>query len=220
MRALQIAADVLVWALAVLGVVSAGLWVAGAVGLVKPLVVISGSMEPEIMTGDLLLATPVPVDEVEVGDVLSLPNPVTGALVTHRVVDVAQQADGAWHVWMQGDANDAADGGAYVVTDDTVLRPRWQVGGAGTALVRLTTPGTAVPLVVALVALLGLSQLPRSSSGPARGRHAAASTTAARSTSVASVPEPHAVADPTDPTSAQEDACDPLVDSSRPRSVR
>ncbi|MBD7917292.1 signal peptidase I [Cellulomonas sp. Sa3CUA2] len=197
MRALRAVADVLVWSLAALGVVSLGVWGADAAGLVKPLVVVSGSMEPGIMTGDLLLDTPVPVDEVEVGDVLSLTNPVTGTLVTHRVVDVARQDDGMWHVWMQGDANDAADGGAYVVTGGTVLSPRWQVAGAGTALVRLTTPSTAVPLLVALVALLALGQLPRSTAAaPARRT-------------------------PTTPTSAQEDAaCDPPVASPRSRSPR
>ncbi|UZN04065.1 signal peptidase I [Cellulomonas sp. S1-8] len=173
MRALRTAADVLVWALAVLGVLSVGLWAAGSAGLVAPLVVVSGSMEPGIMTGDLLLDTPVPVADVEVGDVLSLPNPVTGTLVTHRVIDVAQQDDGAWHVWMQGDANDSADSGAYVVTDATVLSPRWQVARAGDLLVRLTTPGTAVPLMVALVALLALSQLPRTPSPASVPRHGA-----------------------------------------------
>lgn len=161
MRVLRTAGDVLVGVLAVLGVLSVVLWAAGALGLVKPLVVVSGSMEPQIMTGDLLLATPVPVDEVEVGDVASLPNPVTGTLVTHRVIDVAQQPDGTWHVHMQGDANDSPDAGAYVVGDGTVLVPQWQVSGVGRWLGALTAPGTAVPLLVALAALLALSLLPR-----------------------------------------------------------
>jgi signal peptidase len=109
------------------------------------------------MTGDLLIATPVPMDQVEVGDVLSLRNDVTDKLVTHRVIEMTEQADGSWHVRMQGDANDSPDSGVYVVTDDTVLAPRWQLSGAGTALMRLTDPGTAVPLLVAVAAILALS---------------------------------------------------------------
>ena len=161
MRVLRTAADVLVWTLAVIGVVCVGVWGATAAGLIKPLVVVSGSMEPGIKTGDLLVATPVPIEEVEVGDVLSLPNPVTDVLVSHRVIDLAQQPDGSWHVYMQGDANDSPDGGEYVVTDDTVLAPRWQFAGVGEALTRFTAPGTAVPLAIALAALLALSLLPR-----------------------------------------------------------
>lgn len=173
MHALRTAADALVWALAALGVVSIGMWGASSLGVVAPLVVVSGSMEPDIRTGDLLLDRPVPVEEVAVGDVLSLPHPATGTLVTHRVTEIAQQPDGAWHVRMQGDANDVADGDVYVVTDDTVLSPRWQLAGVGTALARITAPRTAVPLLLGLVALLTLSQLPRTPDRPhARARAA------------------------------------------------
>lgn len=170
MRALKALADVLVWTLAVIGVLCGALWAAGQAGLVQPLVVVSGSMEPAIMTGDLLLDTPVPVEQVEVGDVVSLPNPVTGVLVTHRVIDVAQQDDGTWHVRMQGDANDTEDGGAYVVTDGTVLSPRWQVPGGGDFITRLTRPSTAVPLLVALAALLALSRMPTARTEHERAR--------------------------------------------------
>lgn len=170
LRALKALADVLVWTLAVIGVLCGALWAAGQAGLVQPLVVVSGSMEPAIMTGDLLLDTPVPVQQVEVGDVVSLPNPATGVLVTHRVVDIAPQDDGTWHVRMQGDANDTEDGGAYVVTDDTVLSPRWQVPGGGDFITRLTRPSTAVPLLVALAALLALSRMPASRTGHERAR--------------------------------------------------
>ena len=161
-RITRAAADVMVWILAVLGVVTVGVWGATTLGMIKPLVVISGSMEPGIMTGDLLVATPVPIEDVEVGDVLSLRNDVTDKLVTHRVIEIAPQADGSWHVRMQGDANDSPDGGVYVVTDDTVLSPRWQLSGVGTAMMRLTDPSTAVPLLIAVAAILALSLMPGS----------------------------------------------------------
>ena len=167
-RITRAAADVMVWILAVLGVVTLGVWGATTLGLIKPLVVISGSMEPGIMTGDLLVATPVPIEDVEVGDVLSLRNDVTDRLVTHRVIEIAQQADGTWHVRMQGDANDSPDSGVYVVTDDTVLSPRWQLAGVGTAMMRLTDPSTAVPLLIAVAAILALSLMPGSGSGSGR----------------------------------------------------
>ncbi|MBO3102189.1 signal peptidase I [Cellulomonas fengjieae] len=189
-RILRTAADVLVWALAVLGVFSLGVWGATALGLIQPLVVVSGSMEPEITTGDLLVATPVPVEDVEVGDVLSLRNDVTDRLVTHRVIEVAQHDDGSWHVRMQGDANDSPDAGEYVVTDDTVLAPSWQISGAGAALMRLTDPSVAVPLLIGVAAILALSLMPRPGSGPTGGQqdvaHEPQDDDAARQLAVAS----------------------------------
>ncbi|MCD4523979.1 signal peptidase I [Nocardioides sp. cx-173] len=169
-RLVRTAADILVWVLAVLGVFSLGVWAASTLGVIQPLVVVSGSMEPEIETGDLLVATPVPIDEVEVGDVLSLRNDVTDRLVTHRVTEVTQHDDGSWHVRMQGDANDSPDAGEYVVTDDTVLSPRWQFAGLGEALMRLKEPSVAIPLMIGVAAILALSLMRRSDSGPA-GRH-------------------------------------------------
>ncbi|MBC2932177.1 signal peptidase I [Nocardioides sp. zg-1228] len=173
-RVLRTAADVLVWGLAVIGVLSLGLWCATTLGVIKPLIVVSGSMEPEIMTGDLVVATPVPIEDVEVGDVLSLHNDVSDRLVTHRVIDVAQHDDGSWHVRMQGDANDSPDAGEYVVTDDTVLSPRWQFAGVGDAWLRLTQPSVAVPLVIAVAAILALSLMPRPGPVPAGRRQDAA----------------------------------------------
>ncbi|WP_164775263.1 signal peptidase I [Nocardioides pantholopis] len=167
MRTLRTAADVLVWVLAVIGVLSLAVWGATTLGVIKPLIVVSGSMEPEIMTGDLVVATPVPIEEVEVGDVLSLHNDVSDRLVTHRVIEVAQHDDGSWHVRMQGDANDSPDAGEYVVTDDTVLAPRWQFAGVGKALTRLTDPSVAVPLLIGVAAILALSLMRRPDSVPA-----------------------------------------------------
>lgn len=169
-RILRTAADALVWALAVIGVLSLAVWGATTLGVIKPLIVVSGSMEPEIMTGDLVVARPVPIEEVKVGDVLSLHNDVSDRLVTHRVIEVAQHDDGSWHVRMQGDANDSPDAGEYVVTDDTVLSPRWQFAGVGDFLMRLTSPSVAVPLVIAVAAILALSLLPRPGPAPAGRR--------------------------------------------------
>ena len=166
-RALRTAADVLVWALSVIGVLTLGVWAASTMGVIKPLIVVSGSMEPEIGTGDLVVATPVPIEDVEVGDVLSLRNDVTDRLVTHRVIEVAQHDDGSWHVQMQGDANDSPDAGEYVVTDDTVLAPRWQLPGLGRVMMRLTDPSVAVPLLIGVAALLALSLMRRSGSSRA-----------------------------------------------------
>ena len=69
-------ADLALWLLAVVGVVCALVWGATALGHIKPLIVISGSMEPGIPTGDLLIDVPVETASLEVGDVVIAPDVV------------------------------------------------------------------------------------------------------------------------------------------------
>lgn len=146
------------WGLAAVGVGCALIWGATAAGLIKPLIVISGSMEPGIMTGDLLIATPVDASSLEVGDVVSLPSDLTHNLVTHRIEAIQPSEDGGYRISMKGDNNEASDALDYFV-GDTVWQPAVQLGGWGTAVQRLTTPPVAIPLVLGLVGLLGLSIL-------------------------------------------------------------
>jgi len=143
------------WALAATGVGCGVVWGATAIGLIQPLVVISGSMEPGIMTGDLLIATKVPADSLEVGDVVSLRSALTDSLVTHRITAI-EAADGARTITMKGDNNEFSDALDYPVTGD-VWKPAVQLPGWGTAIMRMTTPAVAVPLLLGLLGLLGLS---------------------------------------------------------------
>ena len=110
------------------------------------------------MTGDLLVARPVPAADVAVGDVVSLPSALTDDLVTHRVEAVEQTGDDRYTVSMKGDNNAFADALDYTVSGD-VWKPAVQLAGWGTAIVRLTTPAVAVPLLVGLLGLLGLTLL-------------------------------------------------------------
>lgn len=155
MGALRSIAMGILWVLAGLGVVCGVVWGLTAAGLIKPLVVISGSMEPEIMTGDLLVDTRVPASSLEVGDVVSLDSELTSNLVTHRIQNIVASGDGAYTITMKGDANEFGDALDYTVTGD-VWMPLMQVPAVGTAITRMTTPGVAVPLLVGLAGLAGL----------------------------------------------------------------
>ena len=80
----------------------------------------SGSMEPAIPTGALVVLAEVDAEEIEVGDVITFDRPdgATGR-VTHRVVDVV--GDGGGRAFLtKGDANDVPD--------------PWRVPAAGTQL--------------------------------------------------------------------------------------
>ena len=153
-------ANVLLWIAAAIGVGCGALWLANFAGLVQPLVVISGSMEPAIMTGDLLFATRVAVVDVIPGEVVTLPSTQTGKLVTHRVVSITE-VDRGHDIVMKGDANEYEDGEVYrVPAGGSVWRPALTVPGAGRTVMAMATPGVAIPLLVTLVALIGLSLLP------------------------------------------------------------
>lgn len=84
-------------------------------------VVRSGSMEPALGTGDLLLAdTSVDADSVTDGDVIVFrSNANRGVLVSHRVTRAWETPDGTRWFATKGDANAGADSGA--VTDDQIV---------------------------------------------------------------------------------------------------
>lgn len=171
MRIIRTLGSIALWLGAALGLVAGSVWIAGQAGLIQPLIVISGSMEPNIMTGDLLLDRWTPTKDVNVGDVLTLPSAFTGKLVTHRVVDVSlldeQSADAlgvelkgetAWLIRMRGDANSEDDTEPYYV-GDRVLTPWVRIPQGGKVVSRVMEPAVAMPVILALVALLGLSLL-------------------------------------------------------------
>ncbi|MDF2918410.1 MAG: signal peptidase [Microbacterium sp.] len=159
-RPLRVIGSILLWMLVPLGVISGLLWVGNTAGLVQPLVVVSGSMSPEIQVGDLLIATPSAASDVAVGDVVTLPSPSTGVLVTHRVAAITEQGDTVVFR-LKGDNNRVQDAEDYVVTaDEPVWNPALRLHGAGYIVMTLMRPAVAIPLVVGVLALVSLSFVP------------------------------------------------------------
>lgn len=117
--------------------------------------VLTGSMEPEIPEGSLLLVREADTDTIQVGDVISFfsPDPtLEGAVNTHRVVDI-QTENGGKVFYTKGDANVLED--TYPVRADRVVGKVIQVStGWGKAVAVLSNPlvfGTVI-----LVPLLGI----------------------------------------------------------------
>ncbi len=94
---------VLVGCLAVFGLIALGPHVFGY----RTATMLTGSMDPGITPGDVVLSVPQPASEVEVGDVISYHIPVEDHRVeTHRVVEVIHNENGTVAVRTQGDANE------------------------------------------------------------------------------------------------------------------
>jgi len=167
MQILRSLSLIALWALAAVGIACGLVWGATAVGIIKPLIVISGSMEPGIMTGDLIIDTRVSVDDLAAGDVVSLPSDLTGDLVTHRIEAIEPDENGGYTVTMKGDNNTYSDALDYSVSGE-VWQPSLQLSGWGSAVMRMTTPAVAAPLFAGLLGLLGLTMLTPPSIRPTR----------------------------------------------------
>jgi signal peptidase I len=80
------------------------------VGGATPYTILTGSMRPHYPPGTLVVAKPVDVDQLAIGDIityqLSSGDPT---VVTHRIVATALRGDGTTLVHTQGDANNTAD---------------------------------------------------------------------------------------------------------------
>ena len=82
----------------------------------RPVAVISGSMEPRISFGDLVLYQPNDLDGIAQGAIIVFDDPVIdGGTIIHRVVEI--DPDTGW-LRTKGDANDDPD--SVLVTEDDI----------------------------------------------------------------------------------------------------
>jgi signal peptidase I len=70
----------------------------------RPLTVLSGSMEPALMTGDVIVVRKTSALSVAPGDVVTFREPGGQRLITHRVRGMRLR-DGSMHFVTKGDAN-------------------------------------------------------------------------------------------------------------------
>jgi signal peptidase len=80
-----------------------------ATGSEKPMIVLSGSMTPLFLPGDMILEKSINPNELRVGDVMTfqLSSGKPGTLVTHRIIFIEEGKERIFHT--KGDANNAED---------------------------------------------------------------------------------------------------------------
>ena len=69
--------------------------------------VFSGSMEPALKVGGVVVTQPIEPEEIKVGDILTFYSPLGKQLTSHRVIAVEQGP--SLHFSTKGDANEDAD---------------------------------------------------------------------------------------------------------------
>ena len=114
----------------------------------KPFIVLSGSMEPSIMTGDMVFVKETDPDSLKVGDVIAYKS--GSAVVTHRIVEVKSE-NGETRYVTQGDANNAADQGMVKPADVEGIYQRRIAGAGNLAMFMQTTTGMILFVVCPLV---------------------------------------------------------------------
>jgi signal peptidase len=120
----------------------------------------TGSMAPAIPAGAAIVAQPVPVTDLTVGDVIVFRAPIADhqRLTVHRVVKIEEQ-DGMKVVTTQGDANDLPDPWRIRLHSDEVHRVSYVIPHAGSAVTWLRNPWFRLATILiggALILVTGL----------------------------------------------------------------
>jgi|tagenome__1003787_1003787.scaffolds.fasta_scaffold20895278_3 signal peptidase I len=121
----------------------------------RTMTMLTGSMSPQIDPGDVVVSTPLDVQDVTEGMVISYHIPIDDhRVVTHRVVSVEHGTDGSITVQTKGDANDAVDPWQATLKGDTAYQVRAVIPELGNVIEALRTPVVTKTLVYGAPALL------------------------------------------------------------------
>jgi signal peptidase len=151
-------------ALAVLVALAALVLVPAALGYER-YVIEGGSMGASVPRGSIAYERSVPVDELEVGDVITYTH--EGARVTHRIVSIARGRDRRRLFRTRGDANATSDPWRFALPGDEQPVLRFHVPLAGYLLAALSFRTVRVlviglpSLAIALAAVAGAWREPR-----------------------------------------------------------
>lgn len=121
----------------------------------KSMAVVSGSMEPTIPVGSLIIIKEAEADTLEMGDVITYQ--LSGStMVTHRIVAIDEENQ---CVTTKGDANEVEDG-SPVAYSQIVGKEVFHVPYLGYLSIYIKTPLGIVGVCVVLMVLILLNFLP------------------------------------------------------------
>ena len=116
---------------------------------IKPFIVLSGSMETEIYTGDLAFVKIIEPKELKQNDVIAFRN-AENTVTTHRIIEIIEE-NGQTFYKTKGDANNTEDA-SLVSTDEVEGIYIGKISKLGNMLMFLQEPiGLVIVLLVILV---------------------------------------------------------------------
>ncbi len=135
-----------------------------SIGGTFPMIVLTDSMYPEFIGGDLIFCKEAEPEEVQVGDVISFfdPDGTGTSVVTHRVLELTE-VDGKLGFVTKGDSNNAIDRVAVSSEKLVGIYTGFRIEGAGdVAMFMQSTTGLIVCVLLPLVLLIGYDAIRRS----------------------------------------------------------
>ena len=141
------------------------LGVVAAVGLPfavgeRPYTVLSGSMEPAIGTGDIVVVERISPPQARIGDVVTFSDPhSSGRLITHRVRSSRRRGRRVDFV-TKGDANNTVERWR-IPADGVISRVRYRVPEVGRLALLTRRRGGLVVLVLVPLLLLAIHEIAR-----------------------------------------------------------
>ena len=139
--------------------IGAALVLPSALGM-HPFTVLSGSMEPTIHTGDIVVVDKISPLDARVGDVVTFRSPEDPAkLITHRMISMRVRGETVYVV-TRGDANTGVERWS-VPTNGTIGRAEYRIPKVGYAANRLGSRFGRLAFLVVPALLLALVELCR-----------------------------------------------------------
>lgn len=115
----------------------------------RPYIVLSGSMEPNLQVGDLVVSKQVNEKQVEIGDIITFEDE-NGSTITHRVVDIIIK-DGEKLYQTKGDNNNAKDTGLISIKN-IKGKYTFKINKFGRIISQIITP-TGIVLVLLVITI-------------------------------------------------------------------
>ncbi len=135
-------------------IVLAGLMIAGPRFGWETHPVLSGSMEPTLRVGGLIVTTPVRLEDVKIGDIATFQS--GGIRVTHRVVDIVEEEGKPWFQ-TKGDANEEPDPNFFSSKGEEIAKVAFHLPYLGYLASFMQSKGAFLVLVgVPALVLVGL----------------------------------------------------------------
>lgn len=117
----------------------------------KPFIVLSGSMETEIMTGDLVITREIDPSKLKVDDIVAFKK--DGYVTTHRIKSISE-VDGQKQYITKGDNNNTEDEG-YITDENIEGLYKHKISGLGNLAMFVQTPsGMVISLSIPLILLI------------------------------------------------------------------